>query len=194
MAHIVIVSSSAQQQKTSVSLEQALENSIRTIENRTMNEPSSEMTEIFKKSIYDAIVYVTVKTDNKASESSLTEFKGKYKSLQEFKEDSSIREKIKSLYGSSENLIDEKVMKIADKSLTYIFTNVFMESCKNTDSAYDTNSKYSFEFYGVNAEDGYIHVKITKDTPSLVKRSDGTIPNIHSEITKAIIIVNRHNI
>lgn len=219
-----LISLSSRNDTMELSMQNAIEDTIKLLENNSLNYSDKITTgnytnsnttfySDYNKCIKDAIKKVALDTHkikgattiSGIDDNKLANYLGispneldNFKSIQDLMDSNSTHYvsgtlnayKILERAGFSTSEIDG-IQKIQNKALEYIFCTLLVQ---NSVSSCD----YTVEFYGVSATDGYLHLKVTEESPVGLPSYDknGKIHTLtqKTSMEKAIIIVNKSNL
>lgn len=219
-----LISLSSRNDTMELSMQNAIEDTIKLLENNSLNYSDKITTgnytnsnttfySDYNKCIKDAIKKVAIDTNkihgattiSDISDNRLASFLGidesnlaNFKSIQDLMDSNSTHYvsgtlnayKILERAGFSTSEIDG-IKRIQNKALEYIFCTLLVQ---NSVSSCD----YTVEFYGVSATDGYLHLKVTEESPVGLPSYDknGKMHTLtqKTSMEKAIIIVNKSNL
>lgn len=199
-----LISLSSRKDTMELSMQNAIENSVKLLENKSLNfndiyETSDEAKSfysMYNKCILDAIENVlglneaditnkgydpTIFTSISALSDDTIEIKGRTPS----KDITKLMQTSGKIQGT--NTQQELLKKIKNKALEYAFVTLLVENSIN-------NVDYTVEFYGVSADDGYLHIKVTGESAAGLPNSEGKYPTQRVSIERAVIIVNKDNL
>ena len=223
-----LISLSSRNDTMELSMQNAIEDTIKLLENNSLNYTSdmtgtgdnttyvnSKTTfySDYNKCIKDAIKKVAIDTNrihgastiSDISDGDLASFLGigesslaNFKSIQDLMDSNSTHYvsgtlnayKILERAGFSTSEIDG-IQKIQNKALEYIFCTLLVQNSVKS-------CNYTVEFYGVSATDGYLHLRVTEESPVGLPSydKDGKMHTLtqKTSMEKAIIIVNKSNL
>lgn len=220
-----LISLSSRNDTMELSMQNAIEDTIKLLENNSLNysdnittgnytNTSTTFYSDYNKCIKDAIKKVALdnnkiigaKTISDISDEQLANYLGiskdslsNFKSIQDLMDSSSTHYITGTLNAynilTRNNKFTESesngIQRIQNKALEYVFCTLLVQ---NSVSSCD----YTVEFYGVSATDGYLHLKVTEESPVGLPSYDknGKMYSLtqKTSMEKAIIIVNKSNL
>lgn len=219
-----LISLSSRNDTMELSMQNAIEDTIKLLENNSLNysdkittgnytNSSTTFYSDYNKCIKDAIKKVAIDTNkihdattiSDIQDDRLASFLGisqndlaNFKSIQDLMDSNSTHYvsgtlnayKILERAGFSTSEIDG-IQKIQNKALEYIFCTLLVQNSVKS-------CNYTVEFYGVSATDGYLHLRVTEESPVGLPSydKDGKMHTLtqKTSMEKAIIIVNKSNL
>lgn len=219
-----LISLSSRNDTMELSMQNAIEDTIKLLENNSLNysdkittgnytNSSTTFYSDYNKCIKDAIKKVAIDTNkihgatniSDIDDNRLANYLGispndlaNFKSIQDLMDSNSTHYvsgtlnayKILERAGFSTSEIDG-IQKIQNKALEYIFCTLLVQNSVKS-------CNYTVEFYGVSATDGYLHLRVTEESPVGLPSydKDGKMHTLtqKTSMEKAIIIVNKSNL
>lgn len=225
-----LISLSSRNDTMELSMQNAIEDTIKLLENNSLNysdkittgnytNSSTTFYSDYNKCIKDAIKKVAIDTNKIHGASTISDIKDEdlarflkidkddldnFKSIQDLMDSNSTHYinvhaseskklnayKVLEGAGFSTSEIDG-IQKIQNKALEYIFCTLLVQNSVKS-------CNYTVEFYGVSATDGYLHLRVTEESPVGLPSydKDGKMHTLtqKTSMEKAIIIVNKSNL
>ena len=219
-----LISLSSRNDTMELSMQNAIEDTIKLLENNSLNysdkittgnytNSSTTFYSDYNKCIKDAIKKVALDTGKITGASTISNIPDEnlanclgispndldnFKSIQDLMDSNSTHYvsgtlnayKVLEQAGFSTSEIDG-IQKIQNKALEYIFCTLLVQNSIKS-------CNYTVEFYGVSATDGYLHLRVTEESPVGLPSydKDGKMHTLtqKTSMEKAIIIVNKSNL
>lgn len=219
-----LISLSSRNDTMELSMQNAIEDTIKLLENSSLNysdkittgnytNSSTTFYSDYNKCIKDAIKKVAIDTNKIQNKTTISDIKDEdlarflkidkddldnFKSIQDLMDSNSTHyvsgtlNAYKILEGAGFRTSEiDGIQKIQNKALEYIFCTLLVQNSVKS-------CNYTVEFYGVSATDGYLHLRVTEESPVGLPSydKDGKMHTLtqKTSMEKAIIIVNKSNL